>query len=197
MITRFNEYFEWVPQGICNTGLEVILPIVSAVAGVAGTAFSVIGSMQQSAAAAETAKYQQQVARNNQIISEQNAAYSRQAGQAETEAQGMKTAAFVGSQIAAQGASGIDPTTGSPADVVRSSREIGRLDTLNLVKNAELRARGYDIEASNQGASATLYGAQAKNASTAGLYSAGASILGGVSNFSSKWLKFQNEGVFT
>jgi hypothetical protein len=192
---QFNEYFEFIPAGTCFTGAEIA--IAGLVASAVGTGVNLIGSMQQSSANQATANYQAQVARNNQIIAEQNAAYSRQAGAAETETQGFKTASLVGGELAAQGASGVDPTTGSPIDVVRGSREYGRLDTLNLVRNAELRARGFDIAASNEGASAGLFTQQGKNAGTAGLYSAGSSILGGASNFSDKWLKFQNEGVFT
>jgi hypothetical protein len=172
------------------------LPFVALASTVIGTGVSIMGSMQQASAAESSAKYQAQVARNNQIIAEQNASYARQVGQAETETSGMKTAAMVGSAVAAQGASGLDAASGSPVDVVRGTREIGRFDTLNLVRNAELRARGFDIEASNQGATAKLSDATAKQAGVAGLYSAGSSILGGASNFSDKWIKFQNEGVF-
>jgi hypothetical protein len=173
------------------------LPFVALASTVIGTGVSIMGSMQQASAAESSAKYQAQVARNNQIIAEQNASYARQVGQAETETSGMKTAAIVGSEVAAQGASGLDPTTGSPVDVVRGTREVGRFDTLNLVRNAELRARGFDIEAANQGASSKLYDATAKQAGIAGLYSTGSSILGGASSFSDKWIKFQNEGVST
>lgn len=172
------------------------LPFISLASTIIGGGFSLMGSMQQASASQAAANYQSQVARNNQIIAEQNASYARQVGQVETETQGMKTAAVVGSQIAAQGASGIDPTTGSPADVVKGTRELGKLDAMNVMRNAELRARGFDIEATNQGASADLIKSQAKQAGIAGMYSAGSSILGGASNFSEKWLKFQNEGVF-
>lgn len=192
---RIDEWGLYRSPNICFID-PVSLAVIGTVATVASTGFGIMGSMQQAGAQADAAKYQAQVARNNQIIAEQNASYARQVGQAETETSGMKTAAIVGSEVAAQGASGVDPTTGSPVDVVRGTREVGRFDTLNLVRNAELRARGFDIEASNQGASSKLYDASAKQAGIAGLYSTGSSILGGASNFADKWLKFQNEGIF-
>lgn len=192
---RIDEWGLYRSPNICFID-PVSLAVIGTVATVASTGFSLMGSMQQAGAQADAAKYQAQVARNNQIIAEQNASYARQVGQTETETSGMKTMAIVGSAVAAQGASGLDPTTGSPVDVVRGTREVGRFDTLNLVRNAELRARGFDIEASNQGASSQLYGAQAKQAGVAGLYSTGSSILGGASNFAEKWMKFQNEGIF-
>jgi hypothetical protein len=171
------------------------LSILSIGSTVIGGAFSLMGQMQQSSANAAAANYQAQVARNNQTIAEQNATYARQAGVAEAEQQSQRTAKLVGAEVAAQGASGIDPTTGSPAEVVRRTREMGRLDTLNLVQNAELRARGFNIEASNQGANAGLLTQQASNARTAGLFGAAGSILTAGSSVADKWLKFQTEGV--
>ncbi len=44
-----------------------------------GGVTSFIGSQQQAAATRDAANYQAQVARNNQIIAQQNATYARQA----------------------------------------------------------------------------------------------------------------------
>jgi len=157
---------------------------------------SFIGGQQQAAATKDAANFQAQVARNNQIIAQQNAAYARQAGAAETVAQGMKTAAVVGAEEAAQGSSGIDLTTGSPREVRRSTTELGQLDTLTIQQNAELRARGAEVQASNFGAEAGLAEMKARNASSAGTFSGFSSLLSAGSQFSDKWMKFQNEGVF-
>lgn len=175
--------------------MAVALPFIAVAATVIGTGVSIMGAMNQASATKDAANYQAQVAKNNQTIAEQNAAYARQAGQAETEAEGMKTAAIVGQAVAAQGASGIDPTTGSPADVIRGTRDVRRLDTLNVVNNAELRARGLETQATNFGAESGLKKLEANNASTAGLYAAGSSLLGGASSVATKWQRFQTEGV--
>jgi len=172
------------------------LGIISVGSSLIGGVTSFIGSQQQAQAASSAANYQAQVAKNNQKIAEDNANYSRQAGAAEAEAQSMKQRATVGAIVAGQAASGIDPTTGSPSDVSRSARELGRLDLANTMQNAELRARGYDVTASNEGASAGLFKMQAANAQTAGGIAGFSSLLGGASNFSDKWLKLQNQGVF-
>ncbi len=172
------------------------LAIVSLVSTVASAGISFIGGQQQAAAQKDAANYQAQVARNNQVIAEQNATYARQAGAAEVEAQGMKTRAVVGQEEAAQGASGIDLTTGSPQEVRRSTSQLGQLDAATLQANAELRARGAEVQASNFGASAALYSQQAKNASSAGTISGFSSLLSGGSQFSDKWLKYQNQGIF-
>jgi hypothetical protein len=64
------------------------LPFVALASTVIGTGVSIMGSMQQASAAESSAKYQAQVARNNQIIAEQNASYARQVGQAELKPRG-------------------------------------------------------------------------------------------------------------
>ncbi len=87
-------------------------------------------------------------------------------------------------------------TTGSPREVRRSTTELGQLDTLTIQQNAELRARGAEVQASNFGAEAGLASMRAQNASTAGTISGFSSLLSAGSQFSDKWLKFQNEGVF-
>jgi hypothetical protein len=186
---------EYIPPSTCFLD-PVSLAVISIGSTVLSAGAGLVGSMQQASAASATAQYQSQVAKNNQTIADQNAAYARSVGQVEAQTQGMKTAALAGAATAGQGASGIDPTTGSPADVVQGIRTVGRADTNNIIANAELRARGYQIEASNQGASADLFASQAKTAQSAGLFSAGSSLLGGASSVGDKWLKFQREGVF-
>lgn len=172
------------------------LAVISLAATAIGTGVSFVGGVQTAAANKATAEYQAQVAKNNETIAKQNADYARQAGQAEVEQQGMKTRAVIGQEAAAQGASGIDLTTGSPEEVRRSTQEIGQFDDMNIVQRAEMRARGFDIEAMNQGASARLYTQQGRNASTAGMYAGFSSLLTGGSSFSDKWLKYKNEGTF-
>jgi hypothetical protein len=171
------------------------LPIISVASTLIGGVVSFMGAQQQASAAQASANYQAQVAKNNAKIAEDNAAYSRQAGVAETEREGMKTAQVVGAELAGQSASGIDLTTGSPTDVVRGTREGARLSTLNLMQNAELRARGYNIEASNQQAEAGLATMRGRQAATAGTVGGFSSLLGGATSFADKWMKFQSEGV--
>jgi hypothetical protein len=192
---RVDAWGQYHSPNICFLD-PVSLAVVSIGSTVLSAGVGAIGAIQQGNAAAASANYQAQVAKNNQTIAEQNATYSRQAGQAETEAEGMKTASIVGAAVAGQGAAGVDPTTGSPADVVRGTRETRRLDTLNIVQNAELRARGFDIQGSNFGAQSHLDRLTASNAQTAGLYGAGASLLGGASSVATKWQKYQTEGIF-
>lgn len=182
-------------------------PATLAVLSLGGTLLSagvgVAGAAQQASAQAQAAKYQQQVYLNNQTIAQQNAAQATAAGNVQAENRGMQTRAAIGQEEAAVGASGIDLTTGSPKAVQESTRQVGRLSQLTDISNANLEAYGYRAAASSAGGQAQLSAAQARNATTAGGINIGSSLIGGASQFASKWSNYQLlsgqspiEGVF-
>ena len=171
------------------------LPAIAMAASVIGTGLSAVSAISQGQAQAASANYQAEVARVNQQIQQQNAAYERQKGDVEAQQQDMKNRARLGALAAAQGASGFDMNTGSSLDTRESARKLGRLDTLTVRNNAERRAHDFDIAAMNQGAQANLYSAQARSSNLAGYLGAASSIIGGVSSVSDKWLSFKKAGV--
>jgi aspartate/glutamate racemase len=170
-----------------------------AIASLAGSALSAgvgfIGAQQQASAQAASANYQAQVARNNAVIQQQNAARAAQTGRAQAQQQDLKNAATYSQVLAAEGASGIDLSTGSPRQVQSSAQQIGRLDTLNIADRAAQQVRGYQINALSDTAQAQLDTMQAQNAQTAGTISGISSIIGGASSFADKWMRFQTTGV--
>jgi aspartate/glutamate racemase len=170
-----------------------------AIASLAGSALSAgvgfIGAQQQASAQAASANYQAQVARNNAVIQQQNAAAAAQRGRAQAQVQDMRNAATYGQVLAAEGASGIDLSTGSPRQVQQSAQQVGRLSTLNIADEAAQRVRGYNIASLSDTAQAQLDTMQAKNAQTAGLFSSASSLLGGATSFADKWRSFQTTGV--
>jgi hypothetical protein len=176
-------------------GIET-LAIASLAGSILSAGVGAIGASQQASAQAASANYQAQVARNNQQIAEQNARYATSAGQSQAQANDLRTRAIIGQQEAAQGASGIDLTTGSLADVRESTRQMGRLGTLNIIQNAALTSYGYRTQATSFGAEAGLNTAEAGYAQQAGFLGAGRSLLGGASSFSDKWLSYQLKGPF-
>lgn len=159
----------------------------SAISGIMGA----IGSMQQASAQASQAKYQAAVARNNQIISEQNQQYAAAAGEASAQAQGFKNRATLGAIEAAQGASGIQLDSPTLAQVREGSANILRLDTANVMANAMLRSRAYGSQATSFGAEADLQNMRASSASSSGTIGAFGSLLGGASSFAEKWSRYQ------
>lgn len=149
------------------------------------------GAAQTASSAAAANRYQQQVYLNNQTIAEQNARQAASAGAVQAENRSLQTRAALGREVAGEAASGIDVTTGSPIDVQSSTRQVGRLSQLTDISNADLEAYGYRAQATSAGASAGLAGAAATNAQRAGTVGVVSSLLGGASQFGSKWANYQ------
>jgi hypothetical protein len=169
------------------------LGAISSVASIGGTIAGGMGQQQQSGATAAEANYRAQVARNNQIIAEQNARYATQAGRTNAQAQDFATRAALGQATAAQGASGIDVASGSPTEVRSSIQQLGRLKTLDEIQKADLEAYGYKQKASDFGAEAGLQTYKAQSAQAAKGPALFGTILGGASSLSDKWLRFKGD----
>lgn len=160
-----------------------------------GAGVQAMGAMSQSSAQAASANYMAQVARNNQIIAQQNSESAINQGYALEQRERQKTAALIGEITATQGARNV--LVSSPSSVLTrsSAAETGELDALTIRYNAGLEARNQQIAANSAGAQAQLYSAQAQYDLQAGMYGVGTSILGGASSVSDKWLKYQTYGV--
>lgn len=171
------------------------LAVVSLGATVLSTGVSLVGGIQQASAASDAAKYQAQVARNNQIISEQNAQYAISAAEAKAQAEDLKQRALLGSIEAAQGASGIAFDSPSLEQIRESQAQVGRLSTRTVYNEGQLVALGQKQRASQYGSDAELTSARSSSARTAGYIGAGTSLLSGASSFSDKWMKFRYVGV--
>lgn len=153
-----------------------------------GTGISAIGAIGQGQAAADQARYQSQVATNNQIIANQNANYAIAAGEQRATDQAMKERANAGAVRAALAAGGLDVNTGSAADIREGVAETGQQDIERVRQGASLRAYGYRTEATKYGAEAGLDALAAKDASRAGLFKAGGLLFAGASGLiGSKW----------
>ena len=142
--------------------MAAALPFLS----IAGTAMSVIGTLSQSRAQSQAAGYNAQISeRNAQIALDQGAAELKQTKHA--------NALRLGSIRAGYGASGISSSEGSPLDVLESSVMQAALEEQNVMYNANLRAQGYEDNAS-------LSRTQAKNTMKGGMFAAaGQALMGG------------------
>ncbi len=176
-------------------GVET-LGILSLAGTLVGGAVSMLGQMQQQQAAQAQANYQAQVARNNKIIADQNAAYSRQAAAAQESRQNEKTAALVGAARAAQASNGLDVNSGSALDVQSSAEMLGQLDAASIRSAGARQARAYEDQGRGFQDQAGLYALQANAAGPSALGMFG-SLLGTAGAVSSKWLQYQNAGVFS
>jgi hypothetical protein len=162
---------------------------IAAAASLAGTAISAVGAIGQGNAAAANASYQAQVAKNNQIIAEQNANYASQAGAAATTRAQLKQRSEEGALGAAIAAGGIDPNTGS-AKAVRSAQA-----ETTAAQDAALRVYGFRTNATNYGAESGLRQQEARQAPIAGLISGGGTLLSGAGGLASRWSAWQNSAT--
>lgn len=171
------------------------LPIIAAVAGIAGAGVATYGAISSGEAAAANATYQSQVAVNNAAIAKQNASFDMASGEVEAGTEGLKQRAALGSIKAAQGANNIDVNSGSAVDVQTGAKELANVDTATIVSNASKKAYGDLAEASNQQAQSELLKQQAGQEETAGYVSGLGSFLSGVSSVGANWSKFQGFGT--
>jgi hypothetical protein len=162
---------------------------------VAGGFLGGAGTLQAGRAASAASNYQAVVAANNAQLANQAADRALAAGAAQTEEVSMKSAANVGAIKAAQGASGVDVNTGSALDVQSSARALGQLAATRTENNAQERAWGYRVQASNDVAQAQLDLMAGKNqlagaetaATTQELGGLGTGALGAAQALSPKW----------
>lgn len=169
------------------TGIEIGLAL-TAVSTVVGA----VGAIQQGQAQSDAAKYQAQVARNNEEIAMQNARYAVAAGETKAQAQDFKNRAIAGQIESAQAASGLDLSSPTLADVRSSSAQVGRLDTANVMADAMLASRAQQVQATSFEAEARAKTAEASQAQTAGYVRALGTLASGASSFSDKWSKYQS-----
>lgn len=150
-------------------------------ATVASTGMAVAGSIQQGQAQASQAKYNAAVARNNQVIAQQNAQDALDRGAVEEQQQRKKTQLLMGQQRASLAVQGADLGSGSALDLIGDIAGTGELDALTIRHNAALEARQFQVQGLNFLADSQLQKMQARNARTASYFDAGTSFLGGAS----------------
>jgi hypothetical protein len=170
-------------------------PIISGVAGIAGAGVGALGAATQGEAQAAEARYQSQIARNDQIIAEQNAGYATQAGETATYDVGLRERAAAGRITSGIAANNIDVNTGSAARVRATQTEMGQLAEERTMASANLTAYGYRTQATSFGAQAQLEKAEAPLDVAGGFLGATGAVLAGASNIPFKWSAMQNTPV--
>lgn len=166
---------------------------VSAAAGIAGSATAAEGQRESGRATQQAEAYQAQVATNNAAIAETNAREDIQAGEVAATNVGLKTKAAVGSEIAQQGAGGIQVNSGSAADVRAGTAEIGMLDALTVRSNSAKQAYGERVTAASDTAQGVLDTMQGTAAEKAGEIGADATLLSGASTVAGNFAKWQTQ----
>ena len=164
------------------------------VVGAIGAVISAVGAIKQGQAAKAAGEYNAQVANQNAAIARENALIAEESGEVQTGISLQKTRATIASTTAQQAASGISVSSGSYTDVRSSEREIGEVDALNIRSMAAREAFGYKAKATSEENESILSKFEGDNAATAGYISAGATLLGGAANATSKWADWKMAG---
>jgi len=162
---------------------------------VLSAATSAIGAMQKGSADQQAAQYQAAVARNNQIIANQNAQYAIEKGRAAEEVKRERTAQMISSQRMRAGAAGLTLDSGSPLRIQEDVAQQGEIDALTIRNNAAREAYGWESQGMGYAAQAQLDEMRGRSAREAGTLGAFSSIVGGASSVSDKWMKFKQAGL--
>ena len=152
------------------------------------SAFSGGGAGIMAGAQLENGLYQGQVAKNNQYIANQNADLALYKGTQAVNASQQATAQTVGKERAGYGAGNIEVNSGTALQTQMDTARIGSIDAQTITQNAQRSAWGYQQQAA-------MFGAQSKADVYGGLMSGAGSLLGGGSNFASKWNSLRNTGA--
>lgn len=160
---------------------------LSGLGGVVGA----VGAKNTAEAQAKSAEYQAQVNAQNTKLAEANAGIASQAGEAQAGIQGQRGKAQVGAILAAQGASGIDPYTGSARDVRQSASDLSQLNALTVRSEAIKQAYGYQTQGKSFETQATLGNYEASEDREAGTINAASTFLGGASSAADKFSNWQ------
>lgn len=136
---------------------------VGATALAAGALVASAGSAYQASAAQKAqAKYQAQVARNNQTMANYAAEDAIKRSAVEEGKQRQAAAQLKGRQQAILAGNGVDIGFGSADDILTDTDYFGEADALTIRSNAARQAWGYQVEGQNYQGSAAMYDATAK-----------------------------------
>lgn len=162
-----------------------------------GSGVSAYGALQSGGAQSSAYQYQASLAKMNEQVAKQNAAYETATGEVQAQQSGIKTQFQIGQTRTAQAAGNIDVNTGTAKAVQTSEREVGEEDQALIRSNAARRAYGYEVEGANQEAQSNIYSKAASNTEQGSWLTAASTILGGAASVSSKWSQASTQGIFS
>ena len=152
--------------------------------GLAATAVTALGQGYSSLSANAQSRYEARVADQNASLEESRAGDALARGKVDATNYQKKLSQTEGEQNAALAANGIDITFGSAAAVRSDTANAGMQDTVNIYKNAQREAQGYEINAANYRAQSAADRSNAKSAIVSGLFNIGSTVLGGATQVS-------------
>lgn len=135
---------------------------LSTAATYAATAYAGLKGVQ-AAGDIQAAEYNKTVAEQNAKTLEQQANIERQTGAVEAGRKTMETRQKTARALTEFAGQGVDISTGTSADLLEQSTEMGQLDSLTIINNANRKALGYEAQAQNLVNQADLQKRSARN----------------------------------
>lgn len=157
---------------------------------------SALGNIFSGEAQQKMYDYQAGIAKLNEKIANQNAAYASNVGELQAGQFGYKAAAQLGMIRAGQGSRGLDVNTGSNLQVQKSQELLSGTEMTAIRSNAAKTAYDYKVQGTQFAAQANLDTLAGQNALSAGFIGATSSILGAASSASSEWLQGAKMGLW-
>lgn len=179
----------WGPAALALTALSTIMSVVGQVGQQNAQA-------RAASANAAQARYQAQVAQQNQELMSRQAADAIQRGQVAEESRRRLTDQQIGKQLAGLAAQGTD-LEGSPTNILGDTAATGELEVLITRSQAARQAYEHQIAGVGYGNSGVLLSNRARTSTYQPNYlGAGASLLSSASTLAEKWRNFQlNSGL--
>jgi hypothetical protein len=150
-------------------------------------ALGIIGPLISGVMGFAQASYQAKIADMNADIAKDNAGRAVFRSQVEQQDQDVQTAQMLGTQEAAQSASGISLNSESSRRIRKASRMLGRKDALNVRQAGEIEKYNYLVEAANQTAQGQMAKLGGIGSLLSGFIGAGSSLLGSASSTTSSF----------
>ena len=141
---------------------------------------AVIGAGISATSAIEQGQASKSAADANATAQRQTAISTENAAAIQASDKQLATRKLIATQVTAAGAGGIDPSTGTPLTIEGQTSQMGELDSLRIINNAQRTAWGYQSQASIdefQGSAAQTGGAMSAGGTL--LSSAGSTYFGG------------------
>lgn len=171
-------------------GIAIGSSVLSGGLGIAGASFS-------AGASADAFNFKAGIAKLNQQIDKQNAAWSINSGAIKATNYGLKAGQEIADTKVVQAASGLDVNSGSKEAVRDTQSAVAKYDQDTIRADAAHTAYGYETKAAADKAEASLDIASADNAGKAGKLGVLSSIIGTASSVASKWSQGNTIGMWS
>ena len=169
-------------------------PTAMMIASAGSTIFSTLGAYAQARAEKQQLKYQATIDEQNRRIAEYNKEAAIERGDIEEKQRRLEISRDQGTQLAFLASHGVDVGSGSSLDILSDTAFTGELDALTIKDNAMREAFGYEVDAYNKAASASMKRTAADNISPAG--SALATFATGASKTGAKYYDLKSQGAW-